>query len=428
MGVMAAAMIRRIFTRVALVLLLGWTVSAEAANLQFMPGDTAIGPATGTQTAPAIAEGNGTFLAVWQDLPTSPFVGQPFRSEGRGFDIYEQRLDTNGVPIDPEPFLIAQRFGDETGPQVAWDGANWLVAWGGHNSTLFNHRIVAVRIAPDGTILDDPAIMIHNSSDKSNFVLTPNGIEWLVTAHGVHSGENDFRGTRISGAGVVLNPGGTHLQAASSSFYNFDVVSAAGEYLFVWGNSSTTPRGQRYAADLTPIDLPFPVSSLNIASNGVGYFVSWLDQDASFDSVALGQQISLTGVPGPVVTLAGADGGLALFNAASMDAGWDGTDWWASWLEITRRRLLARHHRQRGAGFRRIAGRSHSTEPARRGIRHRRVARRRRAIRLERQPCGGRRQPGYLQRRCRPQRSSRTERADLDRGPDAVLSRLCRRR
>jgi len=325
-----------------LVLLLAWTVSAEAAGVRFLPGDTAVGPAIGTQTAPAIAEGNGSFLAVWQDLRTSPFIGPPFFTEGRGFDIYMQRLDVNGAPLDSAPTLIAQRFGDQTAPQIAWNGENWLVAWGGPNSTLFNHRIQAVRIAPDGTVLDDPAIAVHNSGDKSNFALTANGTEWLVTAHGVHSGENDFRGVRISGSGVVLNLGGTQLLAATSSLYPFDVVSAQGEYLFVWGNSSTAPRGLRFNANLDLIGGPFPVNSLNIASNGTGYFLTWLDRDASFDPVVLGQRLSVDGFPGPVVTLAGTGGGLALFNPAQLDIGWDGGDWWASWLETTRGVVFSR--------------------------------------------------------------------------------------
>ena len=111
--------------------------AASAAEVQFLPGDTAVGPAIGSQTAPVIAEGGGIYLAVWQDLRTSPFVGPPFSTEGRGFDIYALRLDAFGVPLDPAPVVIAKDFGDQTEPKVAWNGTNWLVAWGSPNSTLW---------------------------------------------------------------------------------------------------------------------------------------------------------------------------------------------------------------------------------------------------------------------------------------------------
>ena len=46
--------------------LAGWTGTASAQlNLNFLPGDAAIAPAVNYQTAPAIARGGNTTLAVW---------------------------------------------------------------------------------------------------------------------------------------------------------------------------------------------------------------------------------------------------------------------------------------------------------------------------------------------------------------------------
>ncbi|HEY5644862.1 MAG TPA: hypothetical protein VLA52_02790 [Thermohalobaculum sp.] len=317
-------------------------VSADAASQRFLPGDTSPRLAVGTQAAPAIAEGNGIYLAAWQDLRTSPFVGPPFATEARGWDIYVQRLDANGMPLDPAPVLLASKFGDETGPQIAWNGQNWLVTWGGPNSTFYNHRVVGARIAPDGTILDPEPFMIQNSAGSSFFKLVANGSEWLVVGHGTSSGESDFRGTRVSAAGVVLNPGGTQMVGSTSSIYSFNVSSAMGEYLFLRSNSSTAPTAQRFAADLTPIGDPFPIPGLNVTSSGSEYFFSWLAVDAAFDNVLLAQRMSFDGLPGPVVTLAGTGGTLGVVSFARFPLSWDGIDWWVVWQNSFRGTMFAR--------------------------------------------------------------------------------------
>ena len=327
---------------VTLLLSVSFGTYAATASVQLLPGNTEVGPAAGTQNAPVIAEGGSGFLAVWQDLRTSPFVGPPFSTEGRGFDIYGQRLDAAGAPLDPAPFVIANAFGDQTVPKVAWNGQDWLVVWGSPNSTQWNHKINAVRVAADGTVRDDPPIVVHTTQYRSNFVLTANGSEWLVVLQSTGAGEADLRAIRISELGMVLNPGGTQLLASSNSLFSFDIASAQGEYLLLWGNSAVAPQGRRYGANLVPIGDAFPVNGIEVASNGTEYFVVWVIDDKYWDDFVLGQRLSVDGVLGPVVTLAGSGGGLPLWNPALTDVGWDGNDWWVSWLEITRGVVFSR--------------------------------------------------------------------------------------
>ncbi|UCH74375.1 MAG: PKD domain-containing protein, partial [Rhodospirillales bacterium] len=243
---------------------------------------------------------------------------------------------------DPAPFVIANGFADQTEPRVAWNGQHWLVAWGSPNSTLWNHRIDAVRVAPDGTVLDTPPIAVHNTQYRANFELTANGGEWLVVLQSTGAGEADLRGVRISAAGTVTNPGGTQLLASTGSLYSFDIASAGGEYLLVWGNSAVAPRGQRFDAALAPIGGPFAVNGLELASSGTEYFVVWVIDDPYWDDFVLGQRISVFGDLGPVVTLAGSGGGLPLWSPARTDVGWDGSNWWVSWLEVTRGIVFSR--------------------------------------------------------------------------------------
>jgi len=328
--------------------LLGWSgVCALAADgVRFMPGDSSLGSAHASQDAPEIAAGNNGFLAVWQDLRTSPFVGPPFSTEGRGFDIYAQLLDAGGAPVG-RPFLITSKFGDQKLPQVAWNGQNWLVTWVGPNSTQWNQLIEGMRIAPDGTILDPDAIAIHNTMNQAKYSLTTNslpavGAEWLIAVQSNGAGENDIRAVRVSATGTVINPGGTQLRAATSSLYNFEIASAQGEYLLAWGNSSTGPFGNRYDADLNPIPGQFPLNSLNVSSNGSGYFLTWIINDTYWDDFVHGQQLSVDGVAGPVLTLAGTGGGLPLWNPAWSTVAWDGSNWWVSWADRNRGLVVTR--------------------------------------------------------------------------------------
>jgi PKD repeat protein len=327
---------------VTLLLSLSFGAGPAAAQVDLLPGDTAVGAAIGSQSAPVIAEGDGKFLAVWQDLRTSPFVGPPFATEGRGVDIYARRLDAGGAPLDTEPFVVATAFGDQTVPRVSWNGQSWLVAWGGPNSTQWNHKISAVRIVSDGSVLDAPAITLHTTAYKSNFELASNGDEWLIVTQSTGAGEADLRGLRVSAAGVLLNPGGTQLIPSSNSLFSFKVASAEGEYLLLWGNSAVAPRGQRFDGSLAPLGDPFPTNGIEVASNGTEYFLVWVVDDTYWDDFVFGQRLSPDGFAGPVLTIAGQGGGLPLWNPAQVDVGWDGGQWWVSWLEITRGAVFSR--------------------------------------------------------------------------------------
>lgn len=311
------------------------TIPAPAA-VQILPGDHQIGPSIGTQVAPAVAAGGAGFLAVWQDYRTSPFDGPPFSSSGRGSDIYAMRLDSAGIPIDPAPLLIDRTFGDQTTPQVAWNGENWLVAWQTPSKFWSYSSIIrAVRISSAGVILDQTPIVVSTKGSQ-RFSLTANGSEWLMVV-------DSMRGYRVGPEGQVLNPGGTQLFVATTLIF-FNLVSAQGEYLLVWNDTTSPPANmaRRYAADLTPIGPAFPVPGFAVASSGQDYFFTWVEDSTYWDDFVYGQRMSLDGTLGPRLTLAGTGGGIALWNPAQVAAGWDGMTWWASWGELDRGTVFCR--------------------------------------------------------------------------------------
>jgi PKD repeat protein len=312
---------------------LGFSAARPArAEVRFLPGDTAHGPAIGTQLTPAIAAGGEGYLTAWQEFRSSPFSGPPSSALGRGIDIYAQRMDSDGARLST-PIPIAIGFGDQVAPQVAWNGENWLVAWETPcECWSYSSQIQAVRVSPAGTVLDPKPIVVHTNASEW-FRMTSNGGEWLVAL-------DSLRGVRISADGALVNPGGTQM-AERSTTGRHAIVSAQGEYLLAW-DSWGPAQGQRFTADLIPVGEPFSIPSTYIASSGEDYFVIWDDQSTYWDDWVYGRRYSLDGTPGPTLTLAGTGDALPLTYPGQMSVGWGGGRWWATWIETARGTVFTR--------------------------------------------------------------------------------------
>jgi len=339
-----AQMITRKFhlAAVAFILTLGAlhvSTRGSFAQGQLLPSDNGFGASIGTQVVPAIAAGANGYLIVWQDFRTSPFVGPPFSSQGRGADIYALRLDATGAPSG-SPIRIAAAHGDQTAPQVAWNGSHWLVAWETPwELWSYSSLIQAVRVAPDGAVVDNSPFTVATNAG-SRFRLTANGTsasgtDWLVVSE-------SMRGFLVAPDGALKTPGGTQLFVPSTLIF-FNVASANGQYLLVWNDTTSPPnnRGQVFDAVLNPVGGSFYVPSIDVASSGDEYFFAWVEDSTYWADYVKGQRLK-NGALGPVVTLAGTGSGLPVWNPAMVRVGWDGTNWWAAWLETTRGVVFSR--------------------------------------------------------------------------------------
>ena len=299
----------------------------------FPPGDMIISAAAGMQVECDVARGGDTYLAVWSDGRSTPDDYWPFATEGSGTDIYAVRLDASGNPIDAVPLVIDQALGDQVEPQVAWNGENWLVVWKSATVTLPTYeRLEAVRVAPDGTVLDPTPITVHDDEsfyDWNGPALEGGDGEWIVTcqANGPVVG---LLAIRITGEGAVANPGG---ELVHDTFFSldFDVAFAGDEYLFVWGGPFDAPRGRLFGADLTPLGPSFPIPfSDNATSDGTDFLVvraSGSGPLATVDAV----RITHDGlVPDPVFTIDTSSAGTCCANVT-----WDGTYYWVSWGQLS---------------------------------------------------------------------------------------------
>ena len=108
--------------------------------------------APGMQTSPALAAGNDQFLAVWIDD----------RDGWTDRKIFATRIGDNGV-LDSNGFQIGSGPASEGWNAVSVGALNgqYLAAWArGFNSDFGQKDIVAVRVTPEGTVLDSTAFLV----------------------------------------------------------------------------------------------------------------------------------------------------------------------------------------------------------------------------------------------------------------------------
>src|ERR1051325_2215639 len=144
----------------------------SAGSLALPPGDAASGRAAMNQENPQIAAGGGGYLVVWEDSRTN-YTGFPsnalptdgYASGQTLKDIYAARLDANGQLIDTTPILVAQATFDQSVPQVAWNGQNWLVVWNTERVANYTTTkdVLGARVSPQGVVLDSQPIVIDSN-------------------------------------------------------------------------------------------------------------------------------------------------------------------------------------------------------------------------------------------------------------------------
>jgi hypothetical protein len=149
---------------------------SASAGAQFLPGDASSVAPAGKQADARIARGGSGYLLVWSDTRTvlAPIflgAGGPCNGDGLGTmtDVYVARLDATGKLLDSTPLVIAEAMYNQTMPQVGWNGQNWLVVWTSERSTnRYYQDLLAARVAPDGTVMDNPPLVLRASNTPGN--------------------------------------------------------------------------------------------------------------------------------------------------------------------------------------------------------------------------------------------------------------------
>ncbi|MBI4548648.1 MAG: T9SS type A sorting domain-containing protein [Ignavibacteriae bacterium] len=242
----------------------------------------AINSGQGRQQNPAVATNGSAFLVVWQDV----------HSGTSGFDIYGARVELSGTLLDPNGFAINARFGNQSSPGVASDGANYLVVWEEKSTVagqIWGARVASIgavfdvngiristtafvlqqfptvsfngahylvvwemeafpdvwsiqgrRIGTDGTVMDATDISILWGQDLLSGGLrepsvASHGSDFLVVySYSRNSAPSDIYGTRITSEGTVPDTDGNTICRANGNQSQPSVVFGGSEYFVVW--------------------------------------------------------------------------------------------------------------------------------------------------------------------------------------------------
>lgn len=217
-------------------------------------------------------------------------------------DVVGVRVTPAGNVLDgPSGFAILSDVADAA--DVAFDGSNYLVVSARYNFDTL-HDIIAARVSTDGEVLNEfqifsaPGGQVFSSVafDGNNYLVI-----WSDTRSGSPVGPDaDIFGTRVSPAGIVLDPGGIPISTALGIQVWPDIIFDGDNYFVVWedtrnGPDEFPPVQDIYGARITPDGVlldgapdtggiavsthPRPKQHPITIFNGEDYFVAW---DMSF--------------------------------------------------------------------------------------------------------------------------------------------------
>ncbi|HEU4403209.1 MAG TPA: PKD domain-containing protein [Candidatus Polarisedimenticolia bacterium] len=332
----------------------GFLTGSLPANAQtvrlpsrFVPGDVAITAAAMYQVAPFLSQGGSAVLAVWADNRANSTGGY----EGEtSWDIYGMRLDGAGNPLEAVPFAVTAGRASQHNPRAAWNGTNWLVVYESNDisgtGSFRQDSLEAVRVAPDGHVLDAKPIKIFNMTPVGGtWAVASDGSQWVVVNQGTSS-TGDLVAARISSAGVLQDPGPRSL--VPGTYYlrgGLHLAFAGGVFLLAYEESMTghDPTNViRFNSSLTLLDAaPYSLAGAplgRLVSNGASFYAVWNEQLPDYTMSVKGSRIGTNGqkLDGGGVNISGPNGpsGYAVTSVA-----WDGTTWKVTWGAVDGTRL-----------------------------------------------------------------------------------------
>lgn len=269
------------------------------------PGPPDLGPTGWFQSNPAVAGSGSIYLAVWVDM----------RDPGRSSDLYATRIASNGTILDPLGIRLTTHASVSGMPDVCWNGESFFVVYADNTGTV-GTRILGLRVAPDGSVLDESPTVIGYPSSLRNPRVSWDGTGHLVVCEGwpvcppdeycielwegIHIFRVSLDGSSVDGPGLIRQ-----------SYYVRDPViasSSSGQALVLWAEDrpGTATSADIYGAVIQ--DGMITLSSTIISSAmgaqekpdccwaGGQFMAVWTDNGA-IPSCIRGRRISTAGYP-----------------------------------------------------------------------------------------------------------------------------------
>lgn len=299
------------------------------------PGGIPISTATGEQRSPDIAFDGTNHLVVWGD-----------NRSGTTFDIYGSRVSPAGAVLNPTGIAVSTAAREQGIPTVAYDGASYLVAWEDtRDRPSFGADVYATRVTTAGAVVTPAGTPVSTAATgagvfSSGPAVGAGGGTFLLTWEDLRDWDDAYA-TRVSAAGVVLDPQGLRLSSQLPSTPQSEPVVAfdGTNYLVVWTQNNGTPDiwGTRVAPGGRVLDTEgFAISTAAgdqlqpaVAYGGGQFLVTWTNRVSGDDDVYM-TKVSPAGVvanPGGVPVSSGAQ------YANKSTVAWNGSRFLVAWVD-----------------------------------------------------------------------------------------------
>ena len=199
----------------------------------------------------------------------------------------------------------------------------------------YEKSLAFVRVSPAGQVLDPKPVRIFNAVPikRHQWAVANNGDTWVLAFWGT-AASGDLTAIRISPDGLVLDPP-THSLVPETYYmrFNLRLACAAGTCLATFNESPATG-AVRFDSNLNVLGgglftlLPVPAASL--VSNGSGFYIVWEQQQPNFTMAVMGSRVNTAGqkLDGNGVNISGASYPEA---NTTTDLVWDGSQWKVTW-------------------------------------------------------------------------------------------------
>jgi hypothetical protein len=242
------------------------------------------------QDGPKVAFDGTNYLVVWGDLRGG--VNYPDNA-----DVFGARVSRSGVVLDTTGIPIATVPGQQFGPDVVFNGTDFLVVWMSSGPDRPND-VLGTRVSRSGSVRDRVPIPIATGPEaESAPAVAFDGTNVLV----VWTGGDGVSGSRVSPAGVVLDRPGIPISAETGSevVLAFDGIN----HLVVWETFGTdrdlsaavvSPQGAVVARQAIVAE-PGDQSEPAIAFDGVNSLLTWRDDRADYMGDISGTRVDPAG-------------------------------------------------------------------------------------------------------------------------------------
>jgi hypothetical protein len=226
------------------------------------------------ESRPALAFGGERYLAVWLRENT--------------YDIFGALIDTNGT-VDPA-FGIGVASGVQINPQVASDGANFLVVWEDYGTHWPNIDITGARVTSEGSVLDPMGITISATSDPEELPwVSFDGTNYVVIWKKSGSESTELRLSRVTQDGEVLDLDGVFISDISPYSSTSISLGLTGQSLMLYSKYQSHPYesprtfGAFFYGEPEPNQPPDPFSLLSPEDKDTVIRPVFLDWEDTYD-------------------------------------------------------------------------------------------------------------------------------------------------